>query len=467
MVPLVRRRLTLRLALVFFAIVLAAVGVVYFYVVPQLESRLREQKLESLSTDARRYSAPIARAIAEQRSASALDRAVRQAADRANARVTLLGIPANREVSPPFVFSDSSAEVEIADLQFQIAEDAVATRRTVTGGESSAEGSLGQAARPLAFAGKVTHVVVYSAPLADVQDNVALIRRQILVAGALALLISVLAGYLVARALTLRVRRIERAAEKVARGDFSQSIPVDSEDELGQLAQAFNDMQRQLARLDQARKQFIAIASHELRTPLFSLGGFVELLEDEDLDEATRAEFVSQIRQQLDRLTRLATELLDLSRLEAGSLELHPEQVDVAELTRAVAAEFTPAAAQHRSRLRVSAPDDMEARCDPARVAQIIRILMDNALTHTPDGTDIAVTAVRENGRVRLAVRDTGPGIRRRAIGHIFEPFYTDDDAQGAGLGLAIARELAERMEGRLDVESHRGATVFTLELPA
>ena len=190
---------------------------------------------------------------------------------------------------------------------------------------------------------------MFSDSLSTSQDNVALIRRQVLSRGGIALVIAVLAGYLVARALAARVKRLERAARKVAAGDFSQPIKADSDDELGRLAAAFNDMQDQLARLDRARKQFIASASHELRTPIFSLGGFLELLADEDLDEETRRAFLEQIRGQVDRMRNLAVELLDLSRLEAGALELRPEPTDVGQLAREVAAEFTPAAAQHES----------------------------------------------------------------------------------------------------------------------
>jgi signal transduction histidine kinase len=109
----------------------------------------------------------------------------------------------------------------------------------------------------------------------------------------------------------------------------------------------------------------------------------------------------------------------------------------------------------------------IEAVCDPVRVAQIMRILIDNALTHTPSGTRIVVTAGRANGVVRVAVRDNGEGIDAEALPHIFEPFYTADDAQGSGLGLAIASELAERMAGRLTVQSTPGNTVFTLEIPS
>ena len=112
-------------------------------------------------------------------------------------------------------------------------------------------------------------------------------------------------------------------------------------------------MQHQLARLDTARKQFIASASHELRTPIFSLGGFLELLEDEELDEETRAQFLAQLRGQVARMRKLATELLDLSRLESGALELRPEPTDVGQLARDVAGEFTPAAARHEATLEV------------------------------------------------------------------------------------------------------------------
>jgi two-component system, OmpR family, sensor kinase len=262
---------------------------------------------------------------------------------------------------------------------------------------------------------------------------------------------------------------LERAARKVAAGDFSNAIHADSDDELGQLAATFDDMQRQLARLDTARKQFIASASHELRTPIFSLGGFLELLEDEELDEETRAQFLAQLRGQVARMRKLATELLDLSRLESGALELRPEPTDVGQLARDVAGEFTPAISAHGAVLQVcAAADPIEIECDPERVAQVMRILLDNALVHTPAGTSIEVSAAREDGHVTLQVADSGLGIRDHTMPHIFEPFFTSaDGARGAGLGLAIARELAERMRGELTVRSTPGRTAFKLKLPA
>ena len=234
-------------------------------------------------------------------------------------------------------------------------------------------------------------------------------------------------------------------------------------------------MQHQLAELDSARERFIAVASHELRTPIFSLGGFLELIEDEDLDEETRRQFLAQLRMQVDRLGKLTTALLDLSRLEAGGLELHREPVDLAEVARAVTGEFVPALAAHNSHLTLRLTHEpLPVVCDPERVAQVMRILIDNAITHTPPGTDMVVTATRIGpypagpdgpGGARITVRDHGPGVPREAMPRLFEPFFTSDGVQGSGLGLAIAHELAERMRGRLYAESVPGRTVFTLEL--
>lgn len=463
------RSLRAKLTFLFFAMTLAAVAVVYAYVTPQLESELRKEKLESLQASAERWSPPVAEAIRAERTGDELDRAVRRASDRTNARLTLLVMSRGTLGLKGLEVSDSTGEVDSEDLQFAIAPDTARSRQAQTGSESSDEGPLGQAAVPvLDDQGDVTHVLVYSAPLSDVDDNVALISRQILTAGGLALGLSLIAGLMVSTPLTRRVSQLEQGAERVAAGDFSTRFPTQHLDELGQLARALDDMQRQLAELDSARKRFIATASHELRTPIFSLSGFLELLEDEELDEETRKHFIAQVREQVARLGTLATSLLDLSRLEAGSLELRPEETDVGVLARAVASEFEPALQGSESHLTLRLDGEpIEAVCDPERVAQVLRILIDNAISHTPEGTDLVVSASRRDQRVRLAVRDDGPGIRRDALARIFEPFFTGDDVQGSGLGLAIARELAERMHGRLAVESIPGRTTFSLELPA
>jgi two-component system, OmpR family, sensor kinase len=453
--------------------VIAAIAIVYLGVAPSLESSLRDQRLDQLARSATRYTPPIRRALDSSLPAAALDRRVRRAADSSGARVTLLAVTTTDRGPKLEVRSDSTEEVDIG-LGFEVADRAARSERIERGTEAGDTGRVAEAALPLrirpphARRARVFYVAVFSQPLGDVAGGVRLIRERILIAGAIALALAILAALLVASSLSRRVKRMERAARSVAQGDFTARFDVGARDELGRLARTLDGMQRQLAELETARSRFIATASHELRTPIFSIGGFLELLEDEELDEETRLMFIRQVREQVDRLGRLATDLLDLSKLEAGSLELRPERTDLREIARAVAAEFGPALAAHESHLELRlAGAGTEADCDPERVAQIMRILLDNALSHTPAGTDVVVAAGRRDGRVRLSVTDYGTGIKRAAMSRIFEPFYTSDDAQGSGLGLAIAHELAERMEGELSAESVPGRTTFSLELPA
>jgi two-component system OmpR family sensor kinase len=292
-------------------------------------------------------------------------------------------------------------------------------------------------------------------------------RGPILVGGLIAALIALALGFYSAKLVTRRVSRIEDAARAVADGDFAVRIPVDSSGQLGQLARTFNEMQRRLAELDSARKQFIANASHELRTPIFSLGGFVELLEEEDPSPAERDEFVRTMRRQIERLTKLTADLLNLSQLDAGGIVMTLASVDLSALAREVAREFGARAELHASRLELRTPDrPVIAIADPERVRQVIRILLDNALTHTPEGTSITVTAYSIDHRAELTVSDDGTGIPQRVQKRIFERFFTADSAGGSGLGLAIARELAQRMDGRIAISSSRRFTAFTLDLP-
>jgi signal transduction histidine kinase len=479
-----------RLALIFALIIIGAIGTIYLSVTPRLEASLTSQRLSQVRAVSTQYTPDVAkffyppslfypkgkipvikggdrnvRQIREDR-----DAAVRRFAERIGTEIIVMSY----NPGGAFLISDSTPDGGATSRDVQdVTREAARTKRQAYTVVTTSNGRMTLAAQLIKdenLPKGYRYVAVFADSLSDVQDNVALIRRQVLISGGIALVIAILAGYLVARALAARVKRLERAARKVASGDFSQPIRADSEDELGQLAAAFNDMQAQLARLDRARKQFIANASHELRTPIFSLGGFLELLADEDLDEETRRAFLAQIRGQVDRMRNLAVELLDLSRLEAGALELRLEPTDVGQLAREVAAEFTPAAAQHDSDVTLNLrPEAIELDCDPERVAQVLRILLDNALRHTPPGTGVQVSAARSNGHVRLEVSDAGLGIKRQNMPHIFEPFFTSNEqaAGGAGLGLAIARELAERMHGRLTVRSGPGRTTFSLVLPS
>lgn len=293
-------------------------------------------------------------------------------------------------------------------------------------------------------------------------------RGPILLGTLIALAISLVVGIYFAQLVARRIQRIEEAARKVADGDFATRLPVDSSGQLGQLTRTFNEMQRRLGELDSARKQFIANASHELRTPIFSLGGFIELLEEEDPSPEERAEFVRTMGQQVDRLTKLTADLLNLGQLDAGEVELASEEVDLSALAREEVRELGRLAEQRGSRLELRAPESpVVAVADSERARQIIRILLDNALAHTPEGAAVTVTVRTSNRRAELTVADDGPGIPPRVQKRLFERFYTADSSGGSGLGLAIARELAQLMGGGIGVSSSRRFTAFTLDLPA
>ena len=463
------RSLRQKIAFIFFVITAAAFSAIWFVVVPQLEQNLKERRLENLREEARAAKPALELRQVGGREPSRKNFAVRirAAADRTDAGVTVRDWQRNwsPERNPGFYPVDNST----APVPFdeRLAERALIRRRTQAGYGTFRDEEVGMVAQPLTTAGNLPRVAFYSRDFDDVQETVAFVRDRVLLATSGALLIALFGGYLVAARLARRVGRLERAARHVARGRFMEPLPVTAKDELGQLTDTFNEMQQQLRRVDVARKEFIATASHELRTPIFSLAGFVELLQDEDLDEDTRREFLDTMSEQVERLQKLSVNLLDLSRLDSGSVELQTEPVDLAELTRSVAGEFHPRLAEHGTELRLEVPEEgPSASCDRERVAQIMRILLDNALRHTPQGTDVTVRAYRENGATELTVADTGPGLPAGARSKVFERFYTGDAARGAGLGLAIARELAERMDGRLLLETERGSTVFTLELP-
>jgi signal transduction histidine kinase len=293
---------------------------------------------------------------------------------------------------------------------------------------------------------------------------VSVVRHRVFIAGGLAIVFALVLGYVLAGAFARRIRRLEAAAERIAAGRFDEPVIDRSEDELGQLARAFDRMRVRLSQLERARREFIGNASHELRTPLFSLRGFIELLTDEDLDEPTRREFLETMREQVDRLQRLAEDLLDLTRLDAGRMHIERRPVDLADLAQDLCDEFRAVAVATDHPLDLEAG---EARVlgDEERIFRIGRALLENAMKHTPPGTRVHV---RSRG-TSLAVVDEGPGIPAEHAAHVFDRFYRVDGARasGSGLGLAIAKELAELMGGWVELDAGGSRTRFTLVLPA
>jgi two-component system OmpR family sensor kinase len=449
-----------KLALALLLIVGGALFAAYVVVVPSLDRRLVDAKLDQIESNSELVA--IAFSSRQFTSSQQLDSYIRNAGVVYDSRIVLFNV-----LGPPLVLTtvaDSSPAATDDVQEDEVALEAARTGATSSGRVTRGDGQYAEAAVPLLNGG----VLLFSASLADHVATVRLVERRLIFATGVALAIAGSLGLLVAAFHARRIRRLQQAAERIAEGDFADPIVDEGNDELGQLASSFDRMRVQLAQLDSARKEFVANASHELRTPLFSLGGFLELMDDEELDDETRRTFLATTRAQVDRLARLATDLLDLSRVDAGRLRVEREEVSLTEAARWLVEELQAVAEASGHRLTAVAAEDVWAVADEDRVLQIGRALVVNALTHTPGGCRVVLSARRVGVRSVLTVADDGPGIPIDDARRIFERFYRVEGGQasGSGLGLAIAKELAECMGGGVTVESVPGRTVFTLDLP-
>jgi signal transduction histidine kinase len=450
-----------RLSFALVAVVALALGLVYLIVVPSLRQRLIDAKLNQL-----RDAMP---PIAEEASHTEFDWAnqVQLWSGRSDARVVIYTNARPASTAPPVslsIYADSNTFSSLDVTSDPVAQRAADRFTEFSGTVHRGDDEYAEVARRVSMVAVPSGgVVLLSASLHDALANVATVQRRMLEAGVLALLLALCVGYGLAYLFARRIRRLEVAAERIAAGRFDQPVVDKSEDELGQLARAFDRMRLRLSQLERARREFIGNASHELRTPLFSLRGFLELMTDEELDESTRREFLETMREQVDRLQRLAEDLLDLTRLDAGRMHIERGPIDLGELATDLHDEFRAVAIATGHELELDAREGY-ALGDEERVVRIGRALLENALKHTPPGTRVSARSIGSS----LVVGDDGPGIPAEHAAQVFERFYRVDGARasGSGLGLAIARELAEAMGGTLELDSTAGRTTFTLRLP-
>jgi len=444
-----------RLSLALAAVVAGALAVVWVALVPTLQHRLVAGRLSLLAQSARQ----IERSETAAPDQDFIDDAARTA--DANRVVLYSATPAAGSTVLQ-VLADSRRTGTSLDVQRDPVAQQAARTQTLQRGEVTRSGErFAEVAVPQSGG----FVLLFAASLRATLRNVELVRERLIWGGLIALGLSLLVGFGAASAFARRIRRLERAADRIAAGDFGEPVVDTGRDELGELATAFDRMRSQLARLDDARRAFIANASHELRTPIFSLGGFLELLQEDDLDDRTRAEFIAAMSEQTARLAKLATDLLDLSRLDAGGMRIDLQEVALGEVTTDLVEEFSAVAARAGRPLEASVDGAGVVRADRERTLQVGRALIENALVHTPPRTRVRVIAAGN----ALIVEDEGQGIPAEHQEQVFARFTRLDGtrAAGTGLGLAIARELSERMGGELRLESRPGRTAFAVVLPA
>ena len=282
---------------------------------------------------------------------------------------------------------------------------------------------------------------------------------RLLEAGGAALVLAMLLILLVSRTLTGPLTQLASAAEDIAAGNYSRRVSIKGQDEIGLLGSAFNRMAEAVERARRIQRDFLANVSHELKTPLTSLIGFSQALVDGSLlSETERTRAATIVHEESERVLRMAQELLDLARVEAGSISMHITAVDLGGMLQQELEMVRPRADARHLALHLNVPDDIPpVAADPERLHQVIGNLLDNSVKYAPDGSAIGVVARLRGGAV-AAVVSNPVGPHRPDPDRIFDRFYRADPSRsaaagGVGLGLAISRELAGAMRGRLSAD--------------
>lgn len=352
----------------------------------------------------------------------------------------------------PFVLTDQNGIVIIPNDRYRIGDQIPPS--AMASGE------------PLKQDGEVVGILVpIQMPFQGNTREVEFIQRTntLLFYGALTgALIALLLGIFLSRTLTRPIRELTRATHAVSEGDLSQQVTVRSNDELGELARAFNKMSAELSRSINSRKQMTADIAHELRTPLSLILGHAEAVHDGVL-QPTRENF-EIIREEAVRLEHLVNDLRTLSLADAGELAIHLQTIEPQRLLQEVASLYQYQVQRKNIVLDLDIAAPLSTiEVDPGRLTQVLTNILDNALRHTPEGGRIILSAGERNGLVELAVQDSGPGLKAEEVDHIFDRFYRTDSARqraydgGSGLGLAIAKSIVQAHSGRLSAQSEVG----------
>lgn len=284
-------------------------------------------------------------------------------------------------------------------------------------------------------------------------------------------IVSLVLGTLLFWQITRPMSQLRRASQALAAGEPDVRVPVRSQDELGKVAEAFNQMASKISEQEQLRRQMVADVAHELRTPLTVMQANLEAMLDGLLEP--NPDELQELNDEVHRLSRLIDDLRLLSLADSGQLSLALQAVDVREVTATVVGRLAPLAETQEVRLVDDAPaKPLIILADADRIQQALTNLVANGIRHTPTGGRVRVTAVQEKGTIHLSVIDSGPGIPTDDLPYVFDRFWRGDKSRsrhsgGSGLGLAIVKQIAELHQGQASVMSpSNSGAIFTISLP-
>ncbi len=307
------------------------------------------------------------------------------------------------------------------------------------------------------------------------EQYLAQVNLAIMWAGVIAVLLALVIGIFLARRLTRPLRQLNRATQNVAAGDLSQRVTVVTHDEVGELANHFNDMAAALETAEGQRQQLLADTAHDLRTPISIMQSHLEAMLDGVFP--TTPENLGVVYEETLRLGRLVGDVRTLSLMEAGQLPLEMQPVDLAELVKQAAAAFAPLAEIDGIQLHTDIQSIPSVQADASRLHQVLANLVANALRYAPQGQQtpptVSLSVTEENSQVKVLIVDNGPGLTPEQQKTVFDRFWRSDSARsreqgGSGLGLAIAKGIIEAHGGRIGVESQIGeGATFWFVLPS
>ncbi len=303
------------------------------------------------------------------------------------------------------------------------------------------------------------------------QDFLTTVHRVLLVGSLAAAAVAMLLGWILVRRLVRPIADMMTLSERIAEGDYARRVETSGPDELARLAESLNRMAAALQRIEALRRDLVANVAHELRTPLATLQGYLEALRDGVVTASPGT--LASLHEEVLRLSRLVEALHPLSQFDARASKMHRATLDAAALAQQMVSAYRP----EFSRRGLSLHEHCDPACppveaDPDLVGQALRNLLDNALRYAQPGGDVNVRTTRRGGTVQIVVENSGEEIAAEDLPHIFERFYRGEKSRsretgGAGIGLALVREIARAHGGEVGASSARGVTTVWFSLPA
>jgi signal transduction histidine kinase len=330
------------------------------------------------------------------------------------------------------------------------------------------------AAEPITVNGET---VAYSFCFQPLEQGVSLyvldIFKMFLFAAVFTLLICFIAVYLMTYRLTKPFRQMSNATKRYSVGDFSPRIDVKGRDELAELCSEFNSMATALETLESSRRSFVANVSHELKTPMTTISGYIDAILDGTIPEKEQSHYLEIVSDEVKRLSRLVVAMLNMSKIEAGEIQIHRSKFDITELIFSTMLSFEQVISNNKIEVEdIESLESVTVSADKDMLHQVIYNLVDNAVKFTPESGKIRLKLIKDEKNVTFSISNTGAGISPEEISKVFERFYKVDksrsyDVKGAGLGLYIVKTIVEMHGGSVSAQSEEGQyAVFSFTIP-